>query len=54
MENAQLIGLSRQTALRNQLNVIANNMANINTSGFKSQNLLFEGIHDAGGRGDRI
>ncbi|MBG6157097.1 flagellar basal-body rod protein FlgF [Labrenzia sp. EL_159] len=42
MENAQLIGLSRQNALRNQLNVIANNMANINTSGFKSQNLLFE------------
>lgn len=42
MENAQLIALSRQTALRNQLNVVANNMANINTSGFKSQNLLFE------------
>lgn len=42
MENAQLIALSRQTALRNQLNVVANNMANLNTSGFKSQNLLFE------------
>lgn len=42
MENAQLIGLSRQTALRNQLDVVANNMANINTAGFKSQNLLFE------------
>jgi len=42
MENAQLIALSRQTALRNQLNVVANNMANINTSGFKTQNLLFE------------
>ncbi|GAA0773478.1 flagellar basal-body rod protein FlgF [Roseibium denhamense] len=42
MENAQLIGLSRQTALRNQLTVVANNMANINTTGFKSQNLLFE------------
>lgn len=42
MENAQLIALSRQTALRNQLDVVANNMANINTSGFKSENLLFE------------
>jgi len=42
MENAQLIALSRQTALRNQLTVVANNMANLNTSGFKSQNLLFE------------
>jgi len=42
MENAQLIALSRQTALRNQLDVVANNMANINTTGFKSQRLLFE------------
>lgn len=42
MENAQLIALSRQAALRNQLEVVANNMANINTIGFKSQRLLFE------------
>lgn len=42
MENALLIGLSRQTALRNELNVVANNLANINTSGFKAQRTLFE------------
>ena len=42
MENAQLITLSRQAALRNQLDVVANNMANINTTGYKSQRLLFE------------
>ncbi|WP_394701613.1 flagellar hook-basal body complex protein [uncultured Roseibium sp.] len=42
MENAQLIALSRQSALRNQLDVVANNMANINTTGFKSQRMLFE------------
>ncbi len=42
MENAQLIGLSRQIALRNQLSVVANNVANINTNGYKSQDLLFE------------
>src|SRR5690606_2361304 len=42
MENALLIGLSRQSALRNQLNVVANNLANMNTAGFKSQRLLFE------------
>ncbi|MDX5594154.1 flagellar basal-body rod protein FlgF [Pseudovibrio sp. SPO723] len=42
MENAQLIGLSRQLGLRRQLDVIANNLANINTAGFKGQNLLFE------------
>ncbi|HTM78136.1 MAG TPA: flagellar basal body protein, partial [Devosia sp.] len=28
MENAQLIGLSRQIALQRQMDVVANNMAN--------------------------
>ncbi|MBO6755860.1 MAG: flagellar basal-body rod protein FlgF [Roseibium sp.] len=42
MENAQLIALSRQAVLRNQLNVVANNMANINTTGYKAQRMLFE------------
>lgn len=42
MENAQLIGLSRQVALRRQMDVIANNMANLNTAGFKGQKVLFE------------
>ncbi|WP_306029846.1 flagellar basal-body rod protein FlgF [Stappia sp. MMSF_3263] len=42
MENSLLIGLSRQTALRNQLSVVANNLANMNTTGFKAQRLLFE------------
>lgn len=42
MENAQLIGLSRQIALQRQMDVVANNIANINTTGFKSEQLLFE------------
>jgi flagellar basal-body rod protein FlgF len=42
MENAQLIGLSRQIALLRQMNVVANNMANMNTTGFKAQSILFE------------
>jgi len=42
MENAQLIGLSRQIALRRQMDVLANNMANLNTVGFKAEALLFE------------
>lgn len=42
MENAQLIGLSRQIALRRQMDVVANNLANINTTGFKAQSILFE------------
>jgi flagellar basal-body rod protein FlgF len=42
MENALLIGLSRQTALERQLDAIANNIANVNTVGFKADNTLFE------------
>jgi flagellar basal-body rod protein FlgF len=42
MENAQLISLSRQIALQRQMDVVANNMANINTTGFKAENMLFE------------
>ncbi|WP_189424662.1 flagellar basal-body rod protein FlgF [Devosia pacifica] len=41
MENAQLIGLSRQMALRRQMDVVANNMANLNTTGFKAEEILF-------------
>ena len=42
MENALLIGLSRQTALERQLDVVANNIANVNTTGYKADNTLFE------------
>ena len=42
MENMLLIGLSRQTTLERQLDVVANNIANVNTSGFKADNSLFE------------
>jgi len=42
IENAQLISLSRQMALQRQMDVVANNMANLNTTGFKAEQLLFE------------
>ena len=42
MENALLIGLSRQVALSRELDVIANNVANIGTAGFKARALRFE------------
>lgn len=41
MENALLIGLTRQMALRRQMNVVANNLANVNTAGFKADNTRF-------------
>ncbi|MEJ2625493.1 MAG: flagellar basal-body rod protein FlgF [Pseudolabrys sp.] len=42
MQNSVLIGLSRQVALGRQLDVIANNIANLNTGAFKSDSALFE------------
>lgn len=41
-ENTVYIGLSRQMAMRRQMDVIANNLANMNTTAFKSERLLFE------------
>ena len=40
MENAQLVGLSRQIVLQRELDLIANNVANVDTIGFKAQALL--------------
>ena len=42
IENTAYIVLSRQTAMRRQLDVIANNIANISTTAFKSEQLLFD------------
>ena len=42
MENASLIGLSRQMSLRRELDVVSNNIANINTTGFKGDTAVFE------------
>lgn len=42
MENALLIGLSRQIALHRELDVVANNIANLDTTGYKSDGSLFE------------
>jgi flagellar basal-body rod protein FlgF len=42
MENALLVGLSRQMTLERQLDVVANNVANVNTAGFKADSSLFE------------
>jgi flagellar basal-body rod protein FlgF len=40
MENPSLIALSRQVALERQLAVIANNVANVNTTGYRSERVL--------------
>jgi flagellar basal-body rod protein FlgF len=42
MENGSLVGLSRQIALQRELDVVANNIANLNTTGFKADNVVFQ------------
>jgi flagellar basal-body rod protein FlgF len=42
MDNALLIGLSKQVTLRREMDMLANNLANMNTVGFKSEKPLFE------------
>ena len=41
MENTALIALSRQSTLRRQMGVVANNIANMNTTGFKGEKMMF-------------
>jgi flagellar basal-body rod protein FlgF len=54
MENTLLIGLSRQMTLERQLDVVANNVANVNTSGYKADSSLFEEFLKSGAREDNF
>jgi flagellar basal-body rod protein FlgF len=54
MENALLVGLSRQTTLERQLDVISNNVANVNTNGYKSDQTLFEEYLTSGAHEDNF
>jgi flagellar basal-body rod protein FlgF len=54
MENTLLIGLSRQTVLERQLDVVANNVANVNTAGFKADHTLFEEYLSPGAHEDNF
>jgi flagellar basal-body rod protein FlgF len=51
MENTIYVALSRQMAAQRQLDIIANNLANMNTAGFKGERSLFnEQLMRAGAR----
>jgi flagellar hook-basal body protein len=54
VENALLVGLSRQTTLERQLDVVANNIANVNTNGFKADQSLFEEYLRSGAHEDNF
>jgi len=40
MDNALYVGLSRQMVLRREMDIIANNIANLDTNGFKVESLM--------------
>lgn len=42
MQNALFVGVSSQVALQRELDVIANNMANVSTTGFKGRSSRFQ------------
>lgn len=42
MDNALYVGLSRQMTLRREMDIVANNIANADTTGFKVESLLVE------------
>jgi len=56
MDNVRYVGLSAQVALRRHLDVVASNVANMNTAGFKGDRMLFaESLQRVGAAaGDRV
>jgi flagellar basal-body rod protein FlgF len=54
MENALLVGLSRQMVLERQMDVVANNVANVNTNGFKADQSLFQEYLKTGAHEDNF
>lgn len=42
MQNTLLVGLSKQMVLERQIDVVANNIANLNTNGYKADRSLFQ------------
>ena len=41
MENTLFIALSKQLAIRREMDVIANNLANTSSPGFKNEQMMF-------------
>jgi len=54
MENTLLVGLSRQMTLERQMDVVANNVANVNTNGFKADRSLFQEFLKSGAHEDNF
>ena len=51
MENSGYVALSRQVTLRRQMEMIANNLANMNTTAYRSEQILFREFLSGKGEG---
>jgi flagellar basal-body rod protein FlgF len=54
MDNSIYVALSRQTALFRDLDITANNIANVNTTGFQAEKLVFDDFLVDGGNHEKI
>jgi flagellar basal-body rod protein FlgF len=54
MENSIYVALSRQMALQRQLEVTSNNIANMNTTGYKNQRTLFTEFLEKPGMHEKV
>lgn len=54
MENSIYVALSRQMALQRQLDVVSNNIANMNTTGYKGQRMLFTEFLEKPGMHEKV
>jgi flagellar basal-body rod protein FlgF len=55
MENISYVGLSQQMALQREMEITANNLANMDTPGYKSEGVLFLSyLNKAGGDGEKL
>jgi flagellar basal-body rod protein FlgF len=54
MQNTLLVGLSRQVVLERQMDVVANNIANVGTTGYKADRSLFQEYLASGAHEDNF
>lgn len=54
MENSSYIALSRQMSLRNEMDIVANNIANANTPAYKGEKMVFREYLDKPVRGETL
>jgi flagellar basal-body rod protein FlgF len=54
MDNTSYVALSRQVSLERQMAVVAGNIANMNTHGYKTEQVVFESVLEHAGESGRV